>query len=340
MQIIMGNRSSSNYAMAGDVVQQRCTAEALKRLGHQVKLAFGELREFTGDIVHLFNIMPVEETYHLFCQAREKDIPVVLSPIFWEPHEFLRYGADSNRAHFEEWWEKTREQRVVLLRDVELLLPNGRGEVDKLISEFGFDLAKHVVIPNAADKSFYFADPSRYRRRFGTERFVLCVGRICRRKNQLGLIRALSRYALNLVFIGPVDDYEYYRSCRREKTRSRLRFIDTLSHSELSSAYAAADLHVLPSWYETPGLATLEAAMAGCKVVSTLRGTAQEYLGDLAWYCDPSNQESIRDSVLAALEHPGHPELRNKVRQEFTWENVALQTQRAYEQVVGGDNNR
>lgn len=336
MRIIMGNRSSSSTSLAGDVVQQHRTAEALRQMGMDVVIALGDLSDVSGDIVHLFNIMPVEDTYQLFCQAKAKGVPVVLSPIYWDPYEFLHAESNPNSKFFEDWWDRTRAMRIKLLQEVELLLPNGRGEIDKLICEFGGEIAAHKVIPNAADKSFAFADPGKFRRHYSTDAFILCVGRICRRKNQLGLIRALNRQSFNLIFIGPIDDYEYYRSCRRETTRCRLRFIDTLNQAELASAYAAADLHVLPSWYETPGLATLEAAMTGCKVVTTIRGTAKEYLGDYAWYCDPSQPESIRNAILAALQHPVNPRLREHVRQNYTWEKAANQTLLAYNCVLEG----
>ena len=336
MKVILANRSSSNTVLAGDAIQQKRTARALERLGVVVQLAAGDITGFKGDLVHLFNIMPVEETYKLFLQAKAAGLPCLLSPIFWEPHEFLRMAYPAKGSHFGIWWNSTQELRLALLKGVDLLLPNGNGEINQLEEEFGKPIAPYRLVPNAADTSFYHTDPKRFRRRYGSEKFILCVARISRRKNQLGLIRALKHTDLKIVFIGPIDDYEYYRECRSEQGRCRVQFIDALSHNDLASAYCAAALHVLPSWYETPGLVTLEAALTGCKVVTTNRGTAFEYLGDQAWYCDPSDERSIRDAVMSALKHPGYPSLREKIRRDFNWDRAAELTLDAYQFVLEG----
>lgn len=334
MRVVLANRSTSKNVLAGDAVQQFKTAEALRQMGVVVEIAEGCLPPLEHvDLVHLFNIIPVEETYQLFLQAKRVGIPIVLSPIYWEPEEFLMHGYSDHGWAFKEWWQKTHEQRRILLQESHMVLPNGQGELKLLQKTFG-NLAPAKIIPNAADSIFYLGRPERFRRKFGKDRFILCVGRISRRKNQLGLIRALSRLDYHIVFIGPVNDFDYYRECRAEPSRGRVTFMEALPPTELASAYAAAELHILPSWYETPGLATLEAALAGSKVVSTNRGTAYEYLGREAWYCDPSDLPSIRSSVQEALIHHGYRELREKIRVTYNWENVAELTLAAYREVL------
>ena len=71
----------------------------------------------------------------------------------------------------------------------------------------------------------------------------------------------------------------------------------------LRSAYAAARVHALPSWIETCGLVSLEAALAGCNVVVSTAGHELEYFRDLAYYCDPANPASIRRAVVQAIEN-------------------------------------
>jgi hypothetical protein len=107
-------------------------------------------------------------------------------------------------------------------------------------------------------------------------------------------------------------------------------FIESLPQEELASAYAAAKVHALPGWFETPGLSTLEAAAAGCNVVSTDRGLAREYLGEMAWYCDPRSLESIRAAVVAAYEGPRSQALREHVRERYGWKTAAERTLEGY----------
>jgi hypothetical protein len=107
-------------------------------------------------------------------------------------------------------------------------------------------------------------------------------------------------------------------------------FLEALPQEELAGAYAAAKVHALPGWFETPGLSTLEAAAAGCNIVTTDRGTAREYLGELAWYCDPRDVGSIRDAVLAACQAPRSGRLKELVRERYTWARAAESTLAGY----------
>ena len=67
--------------------------------------------------------------------------------------------------------------------------------------------------------------------------------------------------------------------------------------------YRSARVHVLPSWFETTGLVSLEAGLCRCDVREHNRGHAREYLGDFAWYCDPADPASICSAVWM-LEQP------------------------------------
>src|SRR5262249_2494755 len=107
----------------------------------------------------------------------------------------------------------------------------------------------------------------------------------------------------------------------------------------LASAYAAARVHVLPSWSETCGLVNLEAALAGCSVVAGTLGYEVEYLGDLAYYCDPADLASIETAVRTAWdEHARSAKRRRQLRQRilthFTWEKAAEATFQAYCRVL------
>ena len=93
-------------------------------------------------------------------------------------------------------------------------------------------------------------------------------------------------------------------------------------------------VHVLPSWFETTGLSSLEAAAMGCNIVITNRGDAKEYFGESAFYCDPGSPESIRQAVEEASLHEGNEALRKKILESYTWQQAALQTLTAYKHVM------
>ena len=89
----------------------------------------------------------------------------------------------------------------------------------------------------------------------------------------------------------PVPGHEAYaRECRRAGD-GFVTWLGRLEHDDplLASAYAAARVFALPSWFETPGLAALEAALAGSAVAITPFGSTREYFGDLVTYCRPAS---------------------------------------------------
>jgi len=91
----------------------------------------------------------------------------------------------------------------------------------------------------------------------------------------------------------------------------------------------------LPSTLETPGLAALEAAAAGCRrMLVTAVGSAREYFGDHVGYIeDPYDPEHIRRQIGLRLVE-GERDCRF-VAQQFTWRQTAEQTLQAYKKVLG-----
>jgi glycosyltransferase involved in cell wall biosynthesis len=105
---------------------------------------------------------------------------------------------------------------------------------------------------------------------------------------------------------------------------------------ELASAYAAARIHVLPSWYELPGLVSLEAAAAGTRVATTDWGTAPDYFGDKAWYLPPDDPVRMREVLLAAMDSAPKPGLREHVLENFSWDRTARAAMDAYRRALAG----
>jgi tetratricopeptide (TPR) repeat protein len=101
----------------------------------------------------------------------------------------------------------------------------------------------------------------------------------------------------------------------------------------LYSAYKAAKVHALPSWYELPGLVSLEAAWFGCNVVASDWGTIWEYLGEEAYYCEPTRPDTIRDAVIRALRDPPNPRARARA-ESLSWDTAARVIARIYRSLL------
>ncbi len=102
----------------------------------------------------------------------------------------------------------------------------------------------------------------------------------------------------------------------------------------LASAYAASEVFALPSLFETPGIAALEAALAGSKIVITPHGGTREYFGNMARYVEPHSVESIRSGILAALSESPSNTLQQRVKREFLWSRVAEKTLAVYKSIL------
>ena len=332
VKVILQNRANFRESLAGDSIQLLKTREYLVKTGIEAVIDNRPNPDLSDyDLVHLFNLIPVAETYQYYRGARRRKKRVVLSTVFWNPEEFFKVSESPEQLR--DWWQKTGSLRREILNGSVMIFPNSLLELAELGKLFG-PLPPAVVVPNAADQSFAAASPHHFVHKYQWHDFLLSAGRICRQKNQLSLIKAVRKLKLPLVIIGPINDFQYYRECRRESAGQKILFIDTLPQSELASAYAAARVHALVSWYDIPGLVSLEAALAGCTIVSTNRGSAREYFGDKAFYCDPGDSNSIAQAVEAAWNAPKDRRLKESILAKYTWERVAGIIKEAYEKAV------
>ena len=161
------------------------------------------------------------------------------------------------------------------------------------------------------------------------------MGRIESRKNQLKLIRALNntRYELYIHGKPSPNNMPYFEQCKAEAAPN-IHIGGHLDEEMLYTAYANARVHVLPSYFETTGLSSLEAAVMGCNIVVTDKGDTRDYFADDAWYCDPDSVESIKQAVDAAYNTPYNEAFRQRILSEYTWKRAAEETYKAYADVL------
>ena len=164
--------------------------------------------------------------------------------------------------------------------------------------------------------------------------FVLCVGAIDLRKNQVMLAEAMRDSGMPLVLVGPSFEASTLSLVKRVGGDGLIH-IDRVSPELVASAYHAASAHALPSWSEGAALANLEAAAAGCPLVVSDRSSEFEYFGDLAAYCSPADPDDIRAAVESQADarerEPDRiAELKARMA-ELTWDNTARATLSAYE---------
>jgi glycosyltransferase involved in cell wall biosynthesis len=335
--------SAAFQAPGGGENQLVQTAGQLERRGVAVRPFNPWLdRVENARLLHLFGMS--REGLDLARVARARRIPVVLSPICWfEPAALralapspLRGWLDVSKLAARRFLPGLPDWRRELLAISDRILPNSKAEADQLARLFGVDRGKIRVVPNGVDARFSEADPRAFYEWTGVDNFILYVGRIEPRKNVLGLARCVREMGRKLVVIGeaPHNSGDYERACRRE-AGELATWLPRIGHDDprLASAYAAARVVALVSWFETPGLAALEGAMAGRPVVVTPYGCAPEYFGGLVRYARPGRPSEIARAIDEAWDAGPQPGLARQIGGRYSWSVVARLTAEAYDQV-------
>ena len=342
--VLLAGKLTALDAPGGGEIQMLATADALPSVGVDARLwRPWEEPLAAAECLHLFGSVP--EHLPVVEAAHRRDVPVVVSTIAWfdlasyrsQPGSAIRRLAACGGFLARACCPRLPSWRRRLYRAVDLLLPNSNAEAEQLMRYFGVPAARIHTVPNGADERFAGADPEPFVRLVGAAGFVLCAGRIEPRKNQLGLIRAMRGTGVPVVVLGDaVPGYEAYAAACRRTAGGNVRFVGRLDYHDplLAGAYAACGCLVLAGWYETPGLAALEAGMSGTPLVLPRRGAAREYFGEHAVYVRSGDLPGIRDGVLAALGRGRSPELAEHVRDNFSWKAAARATRDAYRKVL------
>ena len=340
-RILLQNRSNAFEHPGGDtVVMQRLLSGFSKDKVNLEVCVDGTKNPDDYDLVHLFNFAIREVTESQARNCVNKNVPYVVTtlyedwPVFYNQMATMYLALKAYVEHgqpFEAWnrYQEAGKQvdpsgawdNSYAANNAELLIATGSAEVAALKRDY--PKSKNIVsIPLGCEVTDYFDDGKLFKSKFGLSDFVLCVGRLEWRKNQLMLLKALEDSDIPVVFAASSFTYqpEYEALCRNFKRRGNTVFLSRLTPEELASAYQAAKVHVLPSWYELPGLVSLESARYGTPVVVSNNGTTQDYLGKLGIYCDPSDATSIRNGVLEGFNRSKSEDLANAIG-EFTWEN-------------------
>lgn len=291
------------------------------------------------DIFHIFaaNI----GTYHLAREIHALGVPIVVSPIIYSLHssEFIRNSLRATRLA--QKFAKGVWTDYALSADIcawaQRVLPNTKAEMKLVTQGLGVPGEKVRVIPNGVDERFLNADPELFKRTYGLEKFILNVGHTGHeRKNVLSLIKVLGTIDHPAVIIGRIIKSDYGDACVREASKYKhILLIDGLDNRSgmLASAYAACDVFVLPSLFETPGISALEAGLAGAKVVITKYGGTEEYFGQMVEYVEPRSLESIRTGILRAMQANRSDLLKEHIRNEYLWPRVAEKTAKVYKEI-------
>ncbi|MBI1957146.1 MAG: glycosyltransferase family 4 protein [Candidatus Niyogibacteria bacterium] len=140
------------------------------------------------------------------------------------------------------------------------------------------------------------------------EKIILMAGRLTREKNFPRAIRAMKQVLMNhpralLVIAGSGPQKQtIIREAYRAGVAGHVALEGAVSFETLVSYYKTADLYVLTSEYEGYGRTLVEAAAAGCPIVSTDVGVAEEIKG--AFVVPVGDEQALADAMARQLNIP------------------------------------
>ncbi len=334
----------------GDTETLLALQRELELRGHRVDFSAHWSGTESFDIVHVFNL---NHTHALNLALRAT--PFVMTPLF-EDRRYLDGCRELNRLFHTAFGRRglgprALEGRLPLPgRNTERPLPAadrfagsvpdrllavGASEATRLSGAFP-ETPVDIVPLGLSLPASGGVDPELFADAFAVRDYVLCVGRLEMRKNQLGLLHALRDSDVPVVFVNSRTHQEDYEAlCRDYPRRGRTVFTGRISGELLESAYAGALVHALPSFYELPGLVTLEAAARGIPVVAAPDGAILDYLPEGVHLCAPGDPESIRRAVEQALAAGPDPNVAETAR-GWTWARSVDALENVYADVLTG----
>ncbi len=322
MKILYATYPMAFHTPGGGEMQLMAYREHLPAHGVDVRLFDPWAPKFLAhDLMHFFSC--VGGSVHLCRFAKGIGLPLVISSSLWiTPQTRHLYPTEEIRLQL------ALADRVVT---------NSQAESNMLAEVLGLPAERFSVVYNGiADLFLQVASPDLFRERFGIRGpFVLNVANLEPRKNQLSLARAMKALPKHqLVLVGHRRDPEYASQVLREGA-GQVIHVGALAHDELLlSAYRACDLFCLPSTLETPGLAALEAAAQGARLLLTSEGCCAEYFGARASYVDPAAPpESLAAGMRLALKrNRGQTASFDPAR--FLWRNTVVDLKAVYADVL------
>lgn len=238
----------------------------------------------------------------------------------WLKHQL----AQLSRSNYTEYLLLKQSHRIIAITPRDADLAQGC---------YGLSSSHIEVVPNGVDEAFWSPPSEPWLEQFGKSPFVLCVGAIQKRKNQLILARACNRLSLPLVLLGPILPGEnlYAEMVEEEMSHNYFlggRWIKNLRRRDtlLLSAYACARVFVLLSSVETQPLSLMQAMAAGLPCLTSCASFTR-----CAPFSDLTTINPYRESALLdQLQKVWSETPSSHLHEKYSWRNSALQLAQIY----------
>ena len=237
-----------------------------------------------------------------------------------------------------------------LIQQADCIITSTNEERIRIIRHFGATLGQVRVIPSGIDlKLFKHQDKQQARIKLGLEHcepVLLFVGRLDPFKGPDLLLRsaAMMEEKAQIVIVGGKSSHDKDRQQLKElaaqlKISKRVHFVDAQPQYKLPVIYSAADVTVVPSYYESFGLAAVESLACSTPVVATRAGGLTSVVqNNKTGFLVPRCPGFFAERLDTLLQNPAMLKEMSKAARpsvlQFSWKNVANMVQSMYEDVM------
>lgn len=244
------------------------------------------------------------------------------------------------------------EGKVVATAD-RLVAPNYH-ERSQLVRFYGASPAKIEIIPCGVDLDLFRPigkDLARRRLGITNRRIILFVGRMDPLKGLDILLQAVARLedreGLKVLVVGGrlEGDEGLSRYCAMAHEMgiaNQVAFLGSLDQEELPLYYNAADLCVVPSYYESFSLVAVEALACGTPIIASRVGGLTGIVRDgetgflVPWRCPDPFTERLETLLGNDMLREHFSRAARKSVEKYAWPNIATRVQAMYEDLSQG----
>lgn len=139
-----------------------------------------------------------------------------------------------------------------------------------------------------------------------SDNFILAVGTIEARKNQLSILKAIHAKKIDtqVVFVGKPTNYsfEIMKFISENKMDDQVKFLNNIPRKDLVGLYQLAKLSVYISVYEGFGLPVIESMASSCPVITSNVSCLPETAGGAAVLCAPGDSYELGIQIKKMLQ--------------------------------------
>jgi glycosyltransferase involved in cell wall biosynthesis len=320
------------FAFGGFDMQMLNTLEAVRKSGVDAEKLDIWSRDTDFDVLHVWGVGPSNfEVIQWAKKAGKRVVSTVLLPY-----------QDTLRSNLGYWYRRFSSGRQLMhhLKLIDRIVVLNELQLRVLKRYYGVCEDRIAVVPNIIEENYFKVPEFDFKSHYNLSGYVLCVGNISHRKNQVNLARACIEMHQDLALIGNVLDGEDSYGQQLEALisgKDHIVWIKELpkASGSLVAAYYQCAAYALVSRKETQPISALEAAALNKPLVLMDRAYARQeyYMG--AVLCQSDSPKDIRKALQIALAKKGeaapNPSLNN-CRQE----RVGALYRECYQQLMTG----